>query len=130
MSTYEYNHSPGVKVFVETLGIDKEGTMTLSYKEIITVGVGKNQEVHEGATRQYRRRERGSPEPKWDIMSAGSWQPIESSMVDTEVRQTWVAANVEIKRSDKKGKVVKQYVDITNYAQWRERIKWAREEAN
>jgi hypothetical protein len=129
MSTYEYKNG-NVKVFVETVSLDTEGTMTLSYRELITVGVGKNQEVHEGATRQYRRRERGSPEPKWDIMNAGGWTPIDSGLVDVEVRRTWVSHNIPIKKSDKAGKVKKEYVDITNYARWKERMKWAREELN
>lgn len=129
MSIYEYKNG-NVKVHVETLSVDKAGTMTLSYRELITVGVAKNQEVHEGATRQYRRRERGSPEPKWDIMNAGGWTPIESALVDVEVRRTWVSHNIPIKRSDKVGKIKKQYVDITNYAHWKERMKWAREELN
>lgn len=126
MSTYQYKQG-STTMFVEVVSLDKDGRMTLKYNEVISTGVGKNLEIHQGPKRFWRRAERGSPEPVWELQASdGSWHPVQKHEVDTEVRMTWVSHNVEIKKSNK-GKVKKKYVDLTNYAHWKERMGWARD---
>jgi hypothetical protein len=132
MPRYEYSGGYGEKIYVEVLGIDKETRkMTLQVDKLLTVGVGKNAETSLVASHVWRRAERGSKEPVWEVRATdGSWHFVDKHDVDTEARMTWVRHNVPIEKSKRVVKVKQNLVDVTNYGAWREKLRAAREMLN
>jgi hypothetical protein len=117
-----------VKTHVQIVSVDnKTGVMILIEQTTITTGVGKNMETSLLSEHTYRRAPRGSVEPVWELRATdGSWHPLEKHEVKVEVREAWVMHSVPISKREKVVKEKKTYVDITNYGNWREKMRQAR----
>lgn len=126
MRSFEYKseHEEGVKSIVTIVSVDEtNGFMVLNYTETLTI----DRETSLIADRTWGRKYRGSEDPVWFLQAKdGSFQPVlDRSLVDENVRLTWIRNPPAMLKSNRIHKVAKTYVDFTNYGAWREKMKFA-----
>jgi hypothetical protein len=129
MSVREFNHGDGHKTYVTIESIDpKTGVTTLLARTTLTTGVGLNAVTSLVNERRWRRAERGAAQPVWELqVTDGGWHPVESHAVDDDIRMTWVYLSRPIRKGERMAKTKKVYVDVTNYAAWKDKMREARE---
>jgi hypothetical protein len=116
-----------VKTHVQIVSVDnKTGVMVLSEQTTLTEGVGKNASTSLLSAHTFRRAPRGSAQPAWELQATdGTYHAIDRDKVPDEVRQAWIMHSVPIRKREVVAKTKKVYVDITNMAHWREKMRQA-----